>query len=67
MIGTFFSLALLFDGLSLVAMGMGSRRILGLVREDGAPAEAAAAGGAAGGPGETAGKRPAEDQEQSNN
>lgn len=62
-IGTFFSLALLFDGLSLVAMGMGSRRILGLVREDGVPAEAAAAGV----PGETAGKRPAEDQEQSNN
>ncbi|MFJ8212994.1 HdeD family acid-resistance protein [Streptomyces sp. NPDC096033] len=33
-IGTFFSLALLFDGLSLVAVGMGGRRILGLVRED---------------------------------
>ncbi|WP_051774385.1 HdeD family acid-resistance protein [Streptomyces sp. NRRL S-237] len=62
-IGTFFSLALLFDGLSLVAMGMGSRRILGLVREDDAPAGAAAADGA----GEAAAKRPAEDQEQSNN
>lgn len=62
-IGTFFSLALLFDGLSLVAMGMGSRRILGLVREDEAPAGAAAADGA----GEAAAKRPAEDQEQSNN
>ncbi|WKD31536.1 HdeD family acid-resistance protein [Streptomyces xanthophaeus] len=58
-IGTFFSLALLFDGLSLVAMGMGSRRILGLVREDEAPAAAAAGDG----PGETAGKRPTEDQE----
>ncbi|WP_051782481.1 MULTISPECIES: HdeD family acid-resistance protein [unclassified Streptomyces] len=62
-IGTFFSLALLFDGLSLVAMGMGSRRILGLVREDEAPAGAAAADG----PGEAAAKRPTEDQEQSNN
>ncbi|WP_372499771.1 HdeD family acid-resistance protein [Streptomyces spororaveus] len=62
-IGTFFSLALLFDGLSLVAMGMGSRRILGLVRDDEAPAGAAAAGGA----GEAAAKRPTEDQEQSNN
>ncbi|MFD3470382.1 HdeD family acid-resistance protein [Streptomyces sp. NPDC058682] len=58
-IGTFFSLALLFDGLSLVAMGMGSRRILGLVREDGAPAAAAAGDGA----GEAAGKRRTEDQE----
>ncbi|MEV7558512.1 HdeD family acid-resistance protein [Streptomyces sp. NPDC089795] len=66
-IGTFFSLALLFDGLSLVAMGMGSRRILGLVRDDEGPAEAAAAGGAVDGSGETAAKRPAEDQEQSNN
>ncbi|GAA2639109.1 HdeD family acid-resistance protein [Streptomyces spororaveus] len=66
-IGTFFSLALLFDGLSLVAMGMGSRRILGLVRDDEAPAGAAAAGGAAGGAGEAAAKRPTEDQEQSNN
>lgn len=58
-IGTFFSLALLFDGLSLVAMGMGSRRILGLVREDGTPAAAAAGDGA----GEAAGKRRTEDQE----
>ncbi|MFE1871290.1 HdeD family acid-resistance protein [Streptomyces sp. NPDC059496] len=58
-IGTFFSLALLFDGLSLVAMGMGSRRILGLVREDGTPAAEAAGDGA----GEAAGKRRTEDQE----
>ncbi|MCX4806871.1 HdeD family acid-resistance protein [Streptomyces sp. NBC_01214] len=58
-IGTFFSLALLFDGLSLVAMGMGSRRILGLVREDGDPAAATAGDGA----GEAAGKRRTEDQE----
>ncbi|MCY0940405.1 HdeD family acid-resistance protein [Streptomyces antarcticus] len=61
-IGTFFSLALLFDGLSLVALGLGARRILGLVREDEVSAEAGAMGGASG----TAEKRPAEDQEQSN-
>ncbi|WP_416371017.1 hypothetical protein [Streptomyces sp. MB09-01] len=62
-IGTFFSLALLFDGLSLIALGAGARRILGLVREDEEPREAAAADGAR----ESAAKRPAEDQEQSNN
>ncbi|MFE5810531.1 HdeD family acid-resistance protein [Streptomyces sp. NPDC056491] len=62
-IGTFFSLALLFDGLSLVAMGMGSRRILGLVKEDEVTEEAGAADGA----GEATEKRPTEDQEQSNN
>ncbi|WP_046776466.1 HdeD family acid-resistance protein [Streptomyces yangpuensis] len=62
-IGTFFSLALLFDGLSLIAMGMGARRILGLVRED----EAAAADAGARGTREAAEKRPAEDQEQTNN
>ncbi|MFG2988868.1 HdeD family acid-resistance protein [Streptomyces sp. NPDC048257] len=62
-IGTFFSLALLFDGLSLVAMGMGARRILGLVREDEGAAEADRAQEA----GEATAKRPTEDQEQSNN
>ncbi|MFJ7780971.1 HdeD family acid-resistance protein [Streptomyces yangpuensis] len=62
-IGTFFSLALLFDGLSLIAMGLGARRILGLVRED----EAAADGAGAPGAREAAEKRPAEDQEQTNN
>ncbi|MFE9931114.1 HdeD family acid-resistance protein [Streptomyces sp. NPDC005533] len=62
-IGTFFSLALLFDGLSLIALGMGARRILGLVREDEEPGEAAPADGAR----EADVKRPAEDQEQSNN
>ncbi|MFD9079509.1 HdeD family acid-resistance protein [Streptomyces erythrochromogenes] len=62
-IGTFFSLALLFDGLSLIAMGMGARRILGLVRED----EPGAESGAARGTRDTAEKRPAEDQEQTNN
>ncbi|MFF3720987.1 HdeD family acid-resistance protein [Streptomyces erythrochromogenes] len=62
-IGTFFSLALLFDGLSLIAMGMGARRILGLVRED----EPGTESGAARGTRDTAEKRPAEDQEQTNN
>lgn len=62
-IGTFFSLALLFDGLSLIAMGMGARRILGLVREDEPGTEA----GAAQGRREADEKRPAEDQEQTNN
>ncbi|MGR4881070.1 HdeD family acid-resistance protein [Streptomyces sp. LARHCF249] len=62
-IGTFFSLALLFDGLSLVAVGMGARRILGLVSDDVVEPEAAGADRA----GEAAEKRPTEDQEQSNN
>ncbi|GGZ63630.1 HdeD family acid-resistance protein [Streptomyces subrutilus] len=62
-IGTFFSLALLFDGLSLVALGIGARRILGLVREDGEPAGAGAPGGVR----EAADKRRTGDQEQSNN
>lgn len=62
-IGTFFSLALLFDGLSLVALGMGARRILGLVRED----EVSSGPGAVDGTRGTAEKRPTGDQEQSNN
>ncbi|AZM92110.1 MULTISPECIES: HdeD family acid-resistance protein [Streptomyces] len=62
-IGTFFSLALLFDGLSLMALGLGGRRILGLVRDD----DAGAAPGAMGGTGEAAGNRLAPDQEQRNN
>lgn len=76
-IGTFFSLALLFDGLSLVALGMGARRILGLVKDgdepatrDGATAGATAAVDNAGEPDkvrEAAEKRRSEDQEQSNN
>ncbi|MCF3181178.1 DUF308 domain-containing protein [Streptomyces polychromogenes] len=56
-IGTFFSLALLFDGLSLVAVGMGGRRILGLVREDTVSGPDTA---------DTA-KRSVADQEESNN
>ncbi|MEU9103214.1 HdeD family acid-resistance protein [Streptomyces xanthophaeus] len=62
-IGTFFSLALLFDGLSLIATGMGARRILGLVREDEVPAGRGGEGGAR----EAAENRPVEDQERSNN
>ncbi|MBT2482506.1 HdeD family acid-resistance protein [Streptomyces sp. ISL-94] len=62
-IGTFFSLALLFDGLSLVALGLSARRILGLVRED----KAEPGSGAADDTRQAAEKRPAEDQEQSNN
>ncbi|MYT25193.1 HdeD family acid-resistance protein, partial [Streptomyces sp. SID7760] len=60
-IGTFFSLALLFDGLSLILLGMSARRILGLVREDELPADAAAGGG----PAIAAEKGPTEDQERS--
>ncbi|MFC9294665.1 HdeD family acid-resistance protein [Streptomyces sp. NPDC057011] len=63
-IGTFFSLALLFDGLSLIALGMGARRILGLVRDDGTEP---GAGTAADDVRQAAGKHPTEDQEQSNN
>ncbi|WP_051734670.1 MULTISPECIES: HdeD family acid-resistance protein [Streptomyces] len=66
-IGTFFSLALLFDGLSLIAMGMGARRILGLVREDEAGTAAGTETGVARGAPEAAEKRPEEDQEQTNN
>ncbi|GAA3922986.1 hypothetical protein GCM10022244_35880 [Streptomyces gulbargensis] len=36
-LGTFFSLALLFDGLGLIAIGVGGRRIVGMVTPD-APA-----------------------------
>ncbi|WP_175409831.1 HdeD family acid-resistance protein [Streptomyces sp. TRM64462] len=36
-LGTFFSLALLFDGLGLIAIGMGGRRIVGMVSEQMAP------------------------------
>ncbi|MGW0392484.1 HdeD family acid-resistance protein [Streptomyces sp. NPDC003042] len=63
-IGTFFSLALLFDGLSLVALGMGARRIIGLVRED---EVAAARPEAVDETPAAAEKAPRPDQEQSNN
>ncbi len=54
-LGTFFSLALLFDGLGLIAMGVGGRRIVGLVSEQMAGQEgdggaAGGRGGAGGGP-----------------
>ncbi|MFE2283093.1 HdeD family acid-resistance protein [Streptomyces sp. NPDC059443] len=65
-IGTFFSLALLFDGLSLIALGMGARRILGLVKDEDEPAVTAGASGggapAGGGGGAGAGGGPAGDQ-----
>ncbi|MEU5808622.1 DUF308 domain-containing protein [Streptomyces sp. NPDC047718] len=61
-IGTFFSVALLFDGLSLLALGLGGRRILGVVREDGE----SGAGGPAGGTAGAAGMRPPKGQERSN-
>ncbi|MBW5486018.1 HdeD family acid-resistance protein [Streptomyces bambusae] len=53
-IGTFVSLALLFDGLSLIALGTGARRILGT------------AGGPDAGARDTTSETP-EDQERSNN
>ena len=62
-IGAFFSLAPLFDGLSLVALGYGARRILGLVGEG----EVAGGPDAADGARETVRKAPGPDQEQSNN
>lgn len=49
-LGTFFSLALLFDGLGLIAMGVGGRRIVGLVAEEMRPPEEPGAGAGAGSP-----------------
>lgn len=66
-IGTFFSLALLFDGLSLVALGMGARRILGLVSDDEEPRATEVAAGESDKVREAAEKHRPEDQEQSNN
>ncbi|MFF5447733.1 HdeD family acid-resistance protein [Streptomyces sp. NPDC012888] len=59
-IGTFFSLALLFDGLSLITLGFGARRILGLVSED-EPADPSGPGAG------SAAAAPKADQERSNN
>ncbi|MER5771238.1 HdeD family acid-resistance protein [Streptomyces sp. NPDC001985] len=42
-LGLFFSLALLFDGLGLIAIGLGGRRIVGLVAEPAGPADPGAA------------------------
>ncbi|MCY0930644.1 DUF308 domain-containing protein [Streptomyces sp. H27-H1] len=66
-IGAFFSLALLFDGLSLIAVGMGARRILGLVRDDEVPVTPAGAGVGVAETPRAAEKLPSEDQERSNN
>jgi len=54
-IGTFFSLALLFDGLGLIATGYGGRRIVGMVSDRLGDAE----DGPAGPGGAAAGERPA--------
>ncbi|MGW1074699.1 HdeD family acid-resistance protein [Streptomyces sp. NPDC002537] len=43
-IGTFFSLALLFDGLGLIALGVGGRRVVTLVSEEVAPDRSADSG-----------------------
>ncbi|MEV7417025.1 HdeD family acid-resistance protein [Streptomyces sp. NPDC089919] len=51
-IGTFFSLAVLFDGLSLLALGLGARRVLGMAADAGKqPDGGAGAPGTAGGTG----------------
>ncbi|MGW6461641.1 HdeD family acid-resistance protein [Streptomyces sp. NPDC055078] len=52
-LGLFFSLALLFDGLGLIAIGVGGRRIVGLVAEPGSSGATAPY------------NRPGEDQDQS--
>ncbi|WP_078894420.1 HdeD family acid-resistance protein [Streptomyces sp. CT34] len=49
-IGCFFSLALLFDGLGLIAMGVGGRRVVGMVEES----RVAGSGPLSGGSGEDA-------------
>ncbi|MER6995513.1 DUF308 domain-containing protein [Streptomyces sp. NPDC000410] len=38
-LGVFFSLALLFDGLGLIAIGVGGRRVIGMLTDDGTTAE----------------------------
>ncbi|MDI3385420.1 DUF308 domain-containing protein [Streptomyces sp. B-S-A8] len=43
-IGTFFSLALLFDGLGLIALGLGGRRLVGYVADSVTPGGAEAGG-----------------------
>ncbi|MEU9699287.1 DUF308 domain-containing protein [Streptomyces sp. NPDC047981] len=58
-LGVFFSLALLFDGLGLIAIGVGGRRIVGMVT----PPDAAAKDESPA----TPPKASTEDQEQSNN
>ncbi|MEU2510836.1 HdeD family acid-resistance protein [Streptomyces syringium] len=55
-IGTFFSLALLFDGLGLIAIGVGGRRVVSLVEQEGQQEghRGRGAGGAGAGPAATA-------------
>ncbi|MET9647465.1 DUF308 domain-containing protein [Streptomyces syringium] len=50
-IGTFFSLALLFDGLGLIAIGVGGRRVVSMVQEEGQEGHGGAGPGGPGGPG----------------
>ncbi|QES47307.1 HDED protein [Streptomyces venezuelae] len=64
-IGVFFSLALLFDGLGLIALGLGARRVLGMVAEEEQPVTGTTE--AAGTPGTPGTAPPTADQEQSNN
>ncbi|GAA2284419.1 hypothetical protein GCM10010145_65220 [Streptomyces ruber] len=56
-IGTFFSLALLFDGLGLIATGYGGRRVVGMV-SDRMSEDGVRGGGGVGGVGGTGGKGP---------
>ncbi|MFC5799980.1 HdeD family acid-resistance protein [Streptomyces formicae] len=63
-LGVFFSLALLFDGLGLIAVGIGGRRILGMVTENAENAENAEATEDAEGAGASE-KSTEEDQDQS--
>ncbi|MFD3517114.1 HdeD family acid-resistance protein [Streptomyces sp. NPDC058657] len=47
-LGTFFSLALLFDGLGLISIGLGGRRVVSMVSETMRPGDTASVGGANG-------------------
>ncbi|WLQ39292.1 DUF308 domain-containing protein [Streptomyces laculatispora] len=58
-LGCFFSLALLFDGLGLIAIGVGGRRIVSMVSDQTAPAGGAARGEQA--------QPPGDEQKRSNN
>ncbi|MCH0541673.1 HdeD family acid-resistance protein [Streptomyces sp. MUM 203J] len=65
-LGTFFSLALLFDGLGLIAMGVGGRRIVGLVTDQMLPSEDPGPGGPeAGAPGTGSPQPPGSGPDQS--
>ncbi|MET9378696.1 HdeD family acid-resistance protein [Streptomyces sp. NPDC003035] len=65
-LGVFFSLALLFDGLGLIAIGVGGRRIVSMVAPEAAPPRASSQPSRQ--PSPQAPPKPSEaDQEQSNN